>query len=146
MHSRYIVKALIVFLCVFPASALGQTATGGVFGTVTDPSGAVVSGAVVTIRSANTGYTQSSTTSSSGTYVFPSLEPGPYVISYQAGAFRSEEVKVQVPVGRAINGDHRMQLGTAQTTVEVEDSAAMVDTVQPVVEDVLTTEDIKSLP
>ncbi len=127
-------------------SMLTQTATGGIFGTVTDPSGAVLPGVTVTIRSANSGYTQTVITNSSGTYAFPSLEAGPYVISFTEGSFRPAEVSVDVPVGRLVNGDHLMQLGTTQEAVQVQDTAEMVDTVQPIVEDVLTTKDIESLP
>jgi len=121
-------------------------ATGEVFGTVTDASDAVLPGVVVTIHALGIGYTQTVITSSSGTYALPSLEPGTYTIAFQAPNFRSDEIQVQVLVGRAVNGDHRMQLGTAQTSIEVQNTAAMVDTVQATVEDVLTTEDIKSLP
>lgn len=153
MHSGNIaclrsVICLLIFIFVLGAlpNAFAQTATGEVVGTVTDPSDAVLPGAVITIRAVNTGYTHTVTTSSSGTYAFPSLEPGPYIISFQAGNFRSDELQLQVPVGRTVNGDHQMQIGTAQTSVEVRNTISMVDTVQPIVEDVLTTEDIKTLP
>jgi hypothetical protein len=137
---------LLVFLCAMGAQLFGQSATGGIFGTVTDPTAAVLPGVVVTIQSPNTGFTQTATTNTSGTYAFPSLEPGTYVLSFQAGSFRVDKTELQVPVGRAVNGDHRMRMGTAQTTVEVQDTSTTVDTVQPIVEDVLTTNDIKSLP
>jgi len=137
---------MVVLVAVCGVDLRAQTATGSVLGTVTDPSGAVVPGVMVTIKSLATGFTATATTTSSGTYAFPVLQPGNYVLGFSAPNFNRDEVQVQVPVGQAINGNHVMQVGAQKTTVEVQDTAAQVDTVQPIIQDVLTTNEIKALP
>src|SRR5581483_12272587 len=84
MGMRYImyVKAItrattfLVVLLTFAVYAFGQRETGTITGTVTDPSGAVVSGATVTTKSASTGAVRTTTTTNAGAYTIAGLPPG----------------------------------------------------------------------
>src|SRR5260370_33580510 len=74
-RSRSLFAVLFVFFCLaFLLQA--QVDTGTILGTVTDATGAVIPGAKVTIRNEGTSFTQSTTTSASGTYVFTPLRIG----------------------------------------------------------------------
>ena len=68
---------LWAFFFVLPGVTVGQTiVTGALTGVVTDPSGAVVSGATVTLTNLTTGEMETAATGSGGTYQFPLLKPG----------------------------------------------------------------------
>ena len=75
-----------VFLALLtPISLLAQTFRGGIAGTVTDASGAIVAGAAIRLVSPDTGLTREGVTSSSGEFVFQDLPLGKYDIPYAAG-------------------------------------------------------------
>ncbi len=142
--------SLAAGLMLFPAAAVtlrAQTATGSIIGTVTDPSGAVVPGVTVTIKSVSTGFTLTRTTTATGTYSALSLEPGDYLISFQARGFRMGELKAGVRVGDTFNGDFKLELGPETTTVTVtSEGAALLSTAQATVQDVMTSQQIDTLP
>ena len=79
---------------------LAQTtiSTGSIVGTVTDPTGAVVSGAKVTIRNKATSSANTTTSTSAGTFTSGALIPGDYIVRIEAQGFKSTEVPVVVQV------------------------------------------------
>src|ERR1700675_4235644 len=81
--------AFILLLACLAVCTSAQTtiATGSIQGTVTDPAGAVVANAKVTITSLDTNQTRETTTSSSGNYSSGSLLPGNYSVKVQAQGF-----------------------------------------------------------
>lgn len=88
---------LLMFLMVFTANA--QESRGSVTGTVTDPNGAVLPGATVSIRNIGTNVEATTTTNADGSYDFPLLNPGKYTLSVTADGFNTatrEEVEVRV--------------------------------------------------
>jgi Carboxypeptidase regulatory-like domain len=139
--------ALLLLLTGTP-EVLAQTATGSVLGTVTDPSGAVLAGATVVITSVTTGTTRTMTTTETGTYSAVALLPGDYRVTYQASGFGTGEKVLTVTVGGTTNGDFTLRLGQEATKVEVtsETLAASVNTVQAVVQDVITGKQIDDIP
>src|SRR5215469_15983107 len=79
---------LVVVAFVMTLLAAGQSVvTGDAVGTVTDPSGAVVSGATVTLTSTDAGTTQSAVTSANGFYRFALLKPGNYTLLVKQSGF-----------------------------------------------------------
>src|SRR5436309_14744027 len=72
-----------VILAAFSAAVVGQAMNATLLGTVTDASGAVVSGAKVTITEMKTGVSRSSATNESGNYEFPNLPPGQYEVAVE---------------------------------------------------------------
>src|SRR6187551_1090239 len=79
--------ALLVLGTIRPAAA--QSVTGTILGTVTDPSGAVVAGAKVTILNEGTGLTRTATSDVSGEYTAPSLPTGRYTVMSEMAGFKA---------------------------------------------------------
>lgn len=128
------------------ASAQNTVATGSIQGTVTDPAGALVSGAKVTITGKATGQTLNATTSGSGTYSSGALVPGDYRVTIQQSGFQTVELNLAVQVGLAANGSAKLTIGTSSQVVEVSESAVQVNTEQAIVQGVITAQQIDALP
>ena len=79
--------ACLALALVFVVSAMAQTQTGQISGTVRDPTGAVIANAKVTIKSTNTGLTREAASNSSGIYLLPSLRPDTYQVTVEAPGF-----------------------------------------------------------
>ncbi|HYR74485.1 MAG TPA: TonB-dependent receptor [Pyrinomonadaceae bacterium] len=109
----FILPALI--LC-FSVVCSAQTFRGGIQGTVTDPNGAVVPGAEVTITSPDTGLTRTIVTDDSGTYSVSELPIGSYRIIVKKSGFQSPPVSARVEVATTTRAD--VQLAVAAATVD----------------------------
>ena len=124
----FILPALI--LC-FSVVCSAQTFRGGIQGTVTDPNGAVVPGAEVTITSPDTGLTRTIVTDDSGTYSVSELPIGSYRIIVKKSGFQSPPVSARVEVATTTRAD--VQLAVAAATVDwvvVADQEPIVNTAQ----------------
>src|SRR5215472_6895055 len=84
--------ALGAFLVFTPAPVLAQAITAKVIGTVTDPAGAVVPGAAVTLRNQQTSQTRDARTDSLGNYEFPFVPVASYTLAVSAAGFQRVEV------------------------------------------------------
>ena len=140
--------AVLGILLVFHLSLSAQTtaSTGSIQGTVTDPSGALVGGAKVTINNKSTGRLITVTTTSAGAYTSGALTPGDYTIRIEAPGFKTTEIPVTVQVGVTASGNAKLQVGQASQVVEVQSSAIEVNTEQATIQGVLTTQQIENLP
>src|ERR1700754_1776127 len=96
------ILAVLVIATVMAPSLMAQSlVSGDLTGTVTDPSGAVVSGATVMIKNNSTGASRTATTNSNGNYRFSLLGPGTYTISVTASGFSKAESTASVNLGQA---------------------------------------------
>src|SRR5580700_8807013 len=111
-----IVAAL--FLFVSSATMAQSVVTGGLTGTVTDQSGAVVAGASVALKDA-TGSTQTTTTGSSGIFQFTLLKPGTYTLLVTHPGFKQVSQTVDVLLGQTVAANVKLELGSSSTVVEV---------------------------
>ena len=149
-YGETILRTLFVMLCVLACSVLmlAQTtiSTGSIQGVVTDPTGAVVSGAKISINNKATGRVITSTTTSAGTYGSGALIPGDYTLRVEAQGFSTSELAVIVQVGVTSTGNIKLHVGQAAQVVEVQSSEVTVNTEQATVQGVLTTEQIENLP
>jgi hypothetical protein len=138
----------LLFAVSSPYRVLAQStvATGSIQGRLTDPSGAVVPGAEITITNKDTGQALDLTTSSAGTYNSGALVPGNYSVRGEATGFKTVEEGVVVKVGVVSGINFSLQVGEAKTVVEVAEQAVAVNTVQPSVQGVLNREQIENLP
>src|SRR5579883_310728 len=94
-------------------SAAQSLTTGDITGTVTDPTGAVITNAKVTLESIESGATQVRSTNASGAYRFPLLSPGSYSIAVSAPGFQSIQKTATLAVGQAVTVNVQLELGAA---------------------------------
>ena len=119
---------VLLFLFSF-LKAWGQTPTGSISGVISDPSGASVPGAKVTIRDPSTNISRSVPSDSDGRYIFTFVQPGTYTVSTEASAFRSaSQTGVHVSVSETSTADFRLAIGPASESVEVSSNTERLDT------------------
>ena len=128
------------------AFAQATVGTGAIVGTLSDPSGAVVTGANVTITNLATGQTIEIAANSSGSFNSGSLVPGDYKLLVSAKTFASAQTTTTVQVGNTATVNVRLQIGNGKEVIEVQDSSLQVNTVQPSVQGVLNKQQIENLP
>jgi hypothetical protein len=126
--SALMLLLLCLALGVGTAAAQSQASTGQITGTVSDPNGAAVSGASVTVTNNETGFTRTATSSEEGIYTIVLLPPGTYKVVAKATNFADTTVdNVVVNVGRVVElkialtakGLEETVLVTAETTIQV---------------------------
>jgi len=121
--------ALLIVLSLGSTRMAAQTATtGDIAGTVTDPSGAIVPGAKVTLKDETKGNTQESTTNKDGVYHFYLLSPGPYTVTVSAPGFETFTRHSNVAVGQIAALNVQLTLGAATTSVTVTEAAPLLQT------------------
>ena len=119
-RSLFALLSCLLAACLMAPAAFGQSlVSGDLLGTVTDPSGAVVANASVTLKSNGTGETRTTTTNSNGLYRFSLLNPGNYTVSVSAQGFSSTSSVFTVNVGQATVANVKMAVGASSTTVGV---------------------------
>src|SRR5262252_8855171 len=144
---RFATWTLLALLLVnLPFSAQTTISTGSIVGTVTDPSGAVVSGAKVAITSKATGQVITTTTSSTGNYASGALTPGDYQVRIEGQGFKTAELGVVVQVNTTSSGNVKLDVGQSAQVVEVQASELAVNTEQATVQGILTAQQIENLP
>src|SRR5215471_12992336 len=100
----------VVLLLIVITAASAQEFRGALKGTITDPNGAVVPGATVTVRNVGTNLEATVTTNQDGSYEFPLLQPGEYSLSVSAQGFNTTTREgVQIRVADKLTLDVQMQ-------------------------------------
>jgi Carboxypeptidase regulatory-like domain len=102
--------------------------SGDIVGVVTDPSGAVVANASVTLKSDARGNTQVQETNSRGMYRFSLLEPGSYSLSVTASGFQDKQISAIVTIGQATTVNTVLALKATAENVEVTSEAPLLQT------------------
>ncbi len=142
---------LVSLLCILLLSSVwlfGQAETGVIEGTVTDSSNAVVTGAKVTVVSAQTGLTRSTTTTSAGEYTITNLKPDTYNVTIEHAGFQKYSRQVQVLIGSKNEVSAQLAVTGTSTTVEVSASGetATVNTESQTLSTVVTSKEVTELP
>ncbi len=130
-----------------PAGFAQTAVDGAIGGTVTDSTGAIVSGATVVVHNNGTNAEITLKADESGFFRAVHLEAGAYNVGFTAPGFetyRSVNAVVQVGVFTTIDG--HMQVGSSSESVQVTDQAPLVNTVSPDFADVIPQETISDLP
>jgi hypothetical protein len=127
--------------------ASGQSFTASVRGTAKDPSGASVPRAAVSIRDADRGTSQTTMADEEGRFAITALPPGQYVLTVEAAGFkRFSSGTFTLTVQQQATVDARLEVGAVNETVEVTNSAALVNTTIANLGQVIDNETIVSLP
>src|SRR5262245_21443855 len=139
----------VLLLIVAPCIGLAQTAaTGVIVGTVTDPSGGTVTGALIKGVDDSTGQSRSALTNKAGEYALTGLGPGAYKITASATGFRQALVpRFVVEVAKSYNVNFALELGSVADSVEVKETAASeLQTQDAAVGVVITGESLLRMP
>ena len=108
---------------------MAQSTGGRIIGRVTDPSGAVIPDATVTITNDATGVSNHTQSNKSGDYSFPTVAVGTYTIDFEAPGFKKLTRKqVTLDLNETLTVHGTLELGAATETVEVTSEAPLVDT------------------
>jgi hypothetical protein len=139
--------ALLVGTFLLSASLWAQGAAGSIAGTVTDPSGASVPGAKVTITDLQRGGTRTLATDAAGAYAAPNLNPGRYSVKVEFQGFRTtDRNNIQLEVSQDIRVDVTLEPGNQSETVTVTSEAAVLNTTSAEVGGALSNQVINDLP
>jgi hypothetical protein len=135
---------LAAFFVIFATQALAQDAT--LLGTVTDPSGAAVPNAAITITSTDTGVTRNVTSNSDGQFLAPELRIGNYTVRVSATGFKvAEQKNLMLAVGDRRRLDFTLTVGSVQEQVTVEANAVAVQTDTGEVSNVINGQQVTQL-
>jgi hypothetical protein len=149
MYRKVYEKAF--FLLILVTSFLSANAqvrtTGQISGTVTDPSGALVAGATITVTMPSTGFTQSVKANSEGQYSFPELQPGVYQLTASASGFAvTTYTDVLIEAARTKDLAIRMRVGQINEKVEVSAQGEVLETTTNTVATTIDPDQVQDLP
>jgi hypothetical protein len=134
-------------LILLAANAFAQTSTSRITGTVTDATGAVVSGAKVTATNEATGVSYTQTTTDAGLYSFPSLPVGSYTIKVEMTGFKTaNKAGVVVEVNTPAAADVALEVGQTSEIVNITGGQERLQTTNATIGDVVQQKAIESLP
>src|SRR5262244_3049197 len=139
----------LMFLTVLLVTSLayGQFGVSTITGRITDPSGAVVSGATVVVTNADTNFTYNSVANAEGIFRIPSLQPGPYRVTVEAPGFkRFLRENLYLRAGFTLPVDVQLEIGTQTEQVRVTAEAPLLETETSAPGTALKGETLYSLP
>ncbi|HKA00193.1 MAG TPA: carboxypeptidase regulatory-like domain-containing protein, partial [Candidatus Solibacter sp.] len=140
---------LFATLLALGAAALlyGQSASGGVSGTVTDPAGAAIPGAAVVLRNTATNIETTAGTNASGLFTFVNVQPGPYRLTVRTTGFKSAQVpEFTVDVNQTVTQNMTLSIGAVTETVTVESQAEMIQPSSAELGSVIPQKAVQDLP
>src|ERR1035438_1151936 len=128
-------------------SAFAQVQNGQLAGTVTDPTGAAVANAKVTVKNASTDLSESAVTNSSGNYTIKELPIGVYNLTIEAAGFKTVSNNgVTLNAGTIAHVDVKLQIGKASEVVEVTGALSDVNTEDSKLATTVSSTQISNLP
>jgi hypothetical protein len=134
-----------VLICV--SSGASAQGLGSITGTVLDSTGASVPAATVTLTQIKTGAISTLQTQPDGLYVFPSVSPTDYKLDVAAKGFEKfEQARITLEADQSLTLNVTLQVGSEQITVNVETSAAQVDTTTGTLSQVVSQQQVNELP
>lgn len=136
-------------MCLFSAAitALGQAGAGTITGTVVDPAGAVIAGASIQVKNADTGAIYPAATTATGNYTVSQLPPGGYQLTVTVMGFKTyTHSNLQVPAATVVREDVQMQVGSTGETVTVTAEASLLKTESGELSTNVTVDSLDNLP
>ncbi len=139
--------AVLITSLTLPAFPQADASSATIRGTITDPTGAVVSGATVTAKNVNTGITRLDRSNSEGIYQVQSLAPGIYEIRIEASGFETKIVsKLELTVGQIATLDMEMKIGQVATEVQVTADAVLIEVERSQQANTINSRQVENLP
>ncbi|MCU1259787.1 MAG: TonB-dependent receptor, partial [Bryobacterales bacterium] len=138
---------LILISSALSAGLFGQSYQGGVRGLVTDPTGASIATAKITLLNDATGVARNTLSNASGEYAFNTLDPAIYTLTVESPSFKKFERKnVIVATQEAVTVDVRLDVGSISDVVEVTAETPLVENSSASNGQVLDTQKLTDLP
>ncbi len=138
--------ALIV-ISLAPCRLQAQSWNSLLEGLITDPSGAVIPQADLTLKNTASGQVRHTLTNAQGFYTFPLIPVGAYDLTVVAPGFALRTVRgISLQVGRSDRIDLTLQLGRGQSSVQVDDRPPLVQAASPAIGDEISNQRVNSLP
>ena len=139
----FLLSILVLSVCI----AHAQVPDGSVNGLVTDPKDSVLVAAHVSAVSATQGTIRKTHTNSRGLYILPNLPAGTYDLRIEVPGFVPSEFKgITIEAGRSTTVDAKLQILSANATVNVNASTADLDLTQSMIQGQITSKTIESIP
>jgi hypothetical protein len=138
--------AALVLVLYLAGVALAQSDTARIVGTITDPAGAFVANATVTVTDAATGRVVTATTGATGEYVINALPIGKYHVEVKQQGFKSAAADVTLEVDQVLEISLKLETGSASTTVDVTSEVPLVDTATSSTGEVIQGSQVVELP
>ncbi|MBB6145960.1 hypothetical protein HNQ77_003930 [Silvibacterium bohemicum] len=148
-HRLCRISFLAIFaLLLFQSSSFAQSTQGTILGTIKDASGAVVSGAAVTLTDLDAGIKRTATTSTAGNYQFLELTAGRYKVQIAASGFNEETIdNLNLGARQQLRADAALKVGAASQDVTVNAAAAgAIETETPSIAASYSAVDVQNLP
>jgi hypothetical protein len=147
MQLRIVQASVVAVLLLAPSFHLGQSFNTTIRGTVTDPSGAVIPGAELTLKSTDTDTVARFATGAQGLYQFGNLARGTYDLSVSATGFRDflqKGIVLNINETRTVN--IKMEVGASEQRIEVTAEASPLNQVDATIKQSISPETIEQLP
>jgi hypothetical protein len=146
-HRNFCILVTMWMIGAMSSTLWAQSGNGLIFGTVTDPTGAVVSTAEITATNTATGISEKATTDQSGNFVIADLPAATYSITCAAAGFQTiEKTGILIQVDQRARVDMPMQVGQTQQVVAVQGNVTNLDTFSSTVKDVVDSTRMVELP
>src|SRR5947209_11308868 len=145
-RSKLVTAALLLVATAWGIPTFAQSDRGTITGTVTGPSGAVVSDATVTATDLATGAIRTTTTSDTGSYTLPELPAAPYSVVVDVPGFKAETQNVTLPVQETLRVDFHLVVGSKGESVTVTNDAPLLQAESAVTQTNVTEKQVRELP
>jgi len=138
---------LVVVLALCMPAAFAQVQSGTIVGTVTDQGGAAVAGAKVTLVNAGTSFTRTVEAGATGQYVATSVPTGSYTVTVEMQGFQKlVRSGLQLTAADTLTVDLSLQVGSVQETIEVRETAPLLQSQTAAVSSLVTNQQMIEMP
>ncbi len=143
--SRFV--CALLFTCILLTSQLwSQIATSSLRGTLSDPSGALVSGASLTLVRPDTGFTAKMTSNPEGSYIFQQVAPGNYELTVAHEGFATQTAEVHLLVNQPVALNLTLKIASGQATIDVQAEGQSLNTTDASIGNAVANETVEALP
>jgi hypothetical protein len=140
------IRALLLTYALLGSLLWAQVATTSLRGTLSDPSGALLAGASLTLTRPDTGFTAKMKSNSQGAYIFQQLAPGTYELTADSSGFAKRKVGVRLLVDEPATLNFTLQVAKGETTIGVQAEAQMLNTTDASMGNAVAKETVQALP
>src|SRR5688572_11894934 len=143
----WLVSVAVALTCWLALPVMAQNTTGSLTGVITDPQGAIVSGATVMLTHSETRVETRTTSNDQGEFVFPSVPPGRYSLGVEATNFKKAlATDLIIEVGKASRTTVVLEVGSVTEQVTITATQDIVNSSSPTLTSVINTRQVQDLP